>query len=230
VAESATQSAATGMSPRRLKLTLILVILAASATALLAWTQVWVQAEVGLPDSGSQVLQIDGAVAAPALTALALSGFALAGALTIAGRLIRIVLGVLEVLLGSSVFLAAYLAVQDPAQASAAAVTAATGIAGHESIQLSVLGSSVTPWPFVAMGAAVIMVVAGVLVVLTSARWPGATRKYQAVRFEQVSTAGDSGQGSLRPDDTPSPSSGAAPSDSVGDWDDLSRGEDPTAR
>ena len=215
------------MPPRRLKLVLILTILAASSLALLAWTQVWVHAEVGLPDAGTQVLEIDGAIAAPALTALALSGFALAGALTIAGRLIRIVLGALEVLLGLSVFLAAFLAVNDPSQASAAAVTAATGIAGHESIQLSVLGTMITPWPFVAMGAAVVMAASGVAVILTSARWPGPARKYQAVRFETVAS----------PDGfvPVSPLSGAAgtqpaPSDSVGDWDDLSRGEDPTAR
>lgn len=217
------------MSPRRLKLVLILTVLGASSLALLAWTQVWVHAEVGLPDAGTQVLQIDGAIAAPALTALALAGFALAGALTIAGRLIRIVLGTLEVLLGFSVFLAAFLAVDDPAQASAAAVTAATGIAGHESIQLSVLGTFVTPWPFVAMGAAVIMAATGAAVVLTSARWPGPTRKYQAVRFEPVA-APDGAAAAAPATDAPAAPATSAPSDSVGDWDDLSRGEDPTAR
>ena len=210
------------MPARRLKLVLILVILGSSSLALLAWTQVWVQAEVGLPDAGTQVLQIDGAIAAPALTALALAGFALAVALTIAGRLIRIVLGALQVLLGFSVFLAALLAVNDPADASAAAVTAATGIAGHESIQLSVLATVITAWPYVAMGAAIIMAAAGVAVVVTSGRWPGPTRKYQAVRFEQVASA-DGGQSLAAPTEP-------APSDSVGDWDDLSRGDDPTAR
>ena len=223
------------MPARRLKLVLILAVLGASSLALLAWTQVWVQAEVGLPDAGTQVLQIDGAIAAPALTALALSGFALAAALTIAGRLIRIVLGVLEALLGFSVFLAAFLAVRDPTDASAAAVTAATGIAGHESIQLSVLGTVITAWPFVAMGAAIVMAAAGVAVIVTSGRWPGPTRKYQAVRFESITPTGTT------PTDSPvtgmerAGSITTAPiepasSGSVGDWDDLSRGEDPTAR
>ncbi|WP_104082614.1 Trp biosynthesis-associated membrane protein [Cryobacterium sp. Y11] len=213
------------MSPRRLKLVLILLVLGSSALALLAWTRVWVQAEVGLPDAGTQVLQIDGAIAAPALTALALSGFALAAALTIAGRLIRIVLGALQVLLGFSVFLSALLAVKDPSDASAAAVTAATGIAGHESIQLSVLGTAITPWPYVAMGAAVIMAAAGVAIIVTSGRWPGPTRKYQAVRFEPVDTETDAAPATSTPT-----AAEVAPSDSVGDWDDLSRGEDPTAR
>lgn len=218
------------MSPRRLKLVLILAILGASALALLAWTQVWIHAEVGLPDAGTQVLNIDGAIAAPALTALALSGFALAGALTIAGRLIRFVLGALEVLLGLSVFLAAFLAVADPSQASAAAVTAATGIAGHESIQLSVLGTIVTPWPFVAMGAAVVMAMTGVAVILTSARWPGPTTKYQAMRFEAVASSDGSSPTALISSEGAVETTPPAPTDSVGDWDDLSRGEDPTAR
>ncbi|MCY7403300.1 MAG: Trp biosynthesis-associated membrane protein [Cryobacterium sp.] len=218
------------MSPRRLKLVLILTILGASALALLAWTQVWVHAEVGLPNAGTQVLEIDGAIAAPALTALALSGFALAGALTIAGRVIRFVLGTLEVLLGLSVFLAAFLAVDDPSQASAAGVTAATGIAGHESIQLSVLGTVVTPWPFVAMGAAAIMAATGVAVILTSARWPGPTRKYQAARYEPVVSPHDASPAAVPTGDALLPAPEHVSSDSVGDWDDLSRGEDPTAR
>jgi hypothetical protein len=218
------------MSPRRLKLVLILTVLAASSLALLAWTQVWVHAEVGLPDAGTQVLKIDGAIAAPALTALALAGFALASALTIAGRLIRVVLGALEVLLGFSVFLAAFLAIDDPSQASAAAVTAATGIAGHESIQLSVLGTIVTPWPFVALGAAVIMAATGVAVIVTSARWPGPTRKYQAVRFETVASSDGAVPASSRNSEAGVGSTEPVPQDSVGDWDDLSRGQDPTAR
>ncbi len=218
------------MSPRRLKLALIVAILVASALALLSWTQVWIQAEVGLPDAGTQILQVDGAIAAPALTALALSGFALAGALTIAGRLIRIVLGALEALLGFSVFVAAYLAVTDPAQASGAAVTAATGIAGHESIQLSVLGTSLTAWPFVAMLAAGLMAATGVLVIVTSGRWPGPTKKYQAVRFEAETVPASSGPKQPKTAQNPANAADLPATDSVGDWDDLSRGDDPTAR
>src|SRR5680860_1330372 len=96
-------------SPRRLKLVFILLVLVASILALLAWTQVWVYAVVAATDADSLTLAVDGADAAPAVTALALAGFALGGALTIAGRGIRVVLGVLEILLAVSVFLSAYL-------------------------------------------------------------------------------------------------------------------------
>jgi hypothetical protein len=80
------------------------------------------------------------------------------------------------------------------------------------------------------MAAAGIMAATGVAVVLTSARWPGPTRKYQAVRFEPVASPDGSVPASTLSGGAPADSTEPSPSDSVGDWDDLSRGEDPTAR
>src|SRR5665647_2348429 len=122
------------MTGRRLKLTLILGVLLASGLALLAWTQVWINADVAMLGAVQRHLPVPGSTASPALSALALAGLALGGARTIAGPVIRVVLGLLEVLLGVSVFLAAFAAVSDPAAASAGAVTKATGIAGKNSI------------------------------------------------------------------------------------------------
>jgi len=198
---------------RRIKLLFILTVLLASTLALLAWTQVWVHAEVMPTGAAQQNLDVTGTTAAPGLTALALAGFALAGALTIAGRIIRVVLGVLEVLLGVSVFLSAFIAVSNPALASATDVTAATGIAGRESVLAAVTGASATPWPFLALAAAVVMVLTGIAIVASSKRWPGPTRRHQATRFEPVSST-----------DAAAERTG----DAVGDWDELSRGQDPT--
>jgi uncharacterized membrane protein (TIGR02234 family) len=173
-----------------------------------------------------QELQVTGSTAAPALTALALAGLALGGALAIAGPVIRVVLGLLEVLLGVSVSLAAVLAISNPAAASAAAVTAATGIAGRNSAAGTVTDSALTAWPFVAAGAGVLMVVAGVLVVGTARRWPGPTNRYQATRFEPVDGARtEGGTRTAASSDT----GARGTNDAVGDWDDLSRGDDPTA-
>ncbi|TDW28606.1 Trp biosynthesis-associated membrane protein [Cryobacterium psychrophilum] len=199
--------------PRRVKLIFILLVLVASTLALLAWTQVWVNAVVAETGVDALTLAVDGSDAAPAVTALALAGFALGGALTIAGRSIRVVLGVLEILLAVSVFLSAYLVLGNPALASAPAVTAATGIAGTESILAAVASASVTPWPYVALAASVIMFVTGAGIIATASRWPGPTTRYQTTRL--VPAAG-------------SPTGGSEP-DAVVDWDDLSRGEDPTA-
>lgn len=216
-------------NPRRLKLALIVIVLLASTLALFAWTQVWVHAQVIPMGSGQKNLDVTGSTAAPALTALALAGFALAGALTIAGRIIRVVLGILEVLLGVSVFISAFMAVSDPALASSSAVTAATGIAGSESIRVGVVDASTTPWPFLALAAAVVMVIAGIAIVVSARRWPGPTARYQGARFEPVASP-----------DAPGPAAGRAAGpearpathpagDPVGDWDELSRGQDPTA-
>ncbi|MDH6236895.1 Trp biosynthesis-associated membrane protein [Cryobacterium sp. CG_9.6] len=204
-------------TPRKLKLNFILVVLAASGLALLAWTQVWVYSVVAGSGADPLTLAVDGSEASPAVTALALAGFALAGALTIAGRVIRVVLGALEILLGVSVFLAAYLVLDNPALASAPAVTKATGVAGTESILAAVTSASVTPWPWVALAASVLMGATGLGIVLTASRWPGPTTKYQTTRL--VAAAGTSAA---------APASSGEP-DAVVDWDDLSRGQDPTA-
>jgi Tryptophan-associated transmembrane protein (Trp_oprn_chp) len=250
--DTAATAAAAG---RRVKLILIVTVIVASALALLAWTQSWVDVTIVLQGTATSHLDVTGSTAAPALTALALAGLALAGALTIAGPVIRVVLGVLEVLLGASVFIAALSAVIDPARASAAAVTAATGIAGHESIQVTVAGAALSGWPYLALAAACVMAAAGVAVLLTQHRWPGPTTRYQAVRLAPVEASGpgaaadpgasppdaarsNASTAAARPDDagplddsprSDSPRSDSPLSDSVGDWDDLSRGEDPTA-
>jgi uncharacterized membrane protein (TIGR02234 family) len=221
------------MTGHRIKLVLIVTVLLASALALLAWTQTWIQADVGAQGGAVHHLDVTGSQAAPALTALALAGLALAGALTIAGIVIRVVLGILEVLLGVSVFLASLSAVVDPVGASASAVTAVTGIAGPESLKASVDQASLSGWPYLALGASCLMALAGVLVVVTARHWPGPTARYQAVRLAPVS-----GHGAVKSkadgtaDETGRATTGAAPGtangDSVGDWDDLSRGNDPT--
>jgi len=205
-------------SPRRFKLRFILVVLAASTLALLAWTQVWVNTAVIGTGAEKLLLAIDGSAASPAITALALAGFALAGALTIAGRVVRVVLGVLESLIGVSVFLASFQVLVDPALASASEVTKATGIAGTESILAVVSESTATPWPYVAVAASVIMVLAGLGISVTAGRWAGATTKYQTTRMEPA--AGAASRSGAERESTP---------DAVVDWDDLSRGQDPTA-
>ncbi|KFF60594.1 hypothetical protein JF66_03165 [Cryobacterium sp. MLB-32] len=202
------------MSPRRVKLTLILAVLGASMLALLAWTQVWVNATVSTSGTDSLALAVDGSEASPAITALALAGFALAGALTIAGRIIRLVLGALEILIGVSVFLATYQVINAPALASSSAVTKATGIAGTESILAVVADASATPWPYLALVASFLMLLAGVGIIITAGRWPGPTSRYQTTRLAPA--GGEMGNRDHAPDP-------------VVDWDDLSRGEDPTA-
>jgi len=202
------------MSLTRIKPMLVLAVIAASGIALLAWTQLWATVRLAADGTTQQVLDVTGSIAAPGLTALALAGLALAGALTIAGVVIRIILGLLEVLLGVSVVLSASLALFDPVGASAAAVTTATGIAGAESTRAAVSGAELTLWPYLALAAGVLMVLIGLLICVTARRWPGPTTRYETTRFEPVT---DAATGQTRP------------RDAVDDWDGLTRGDDPTA-
>jgi uncharacterized membrane protein (TIGR02234 family) len=207
-------------NPKRLKLGAILGVLAASTLALVAWSQTWGTVTGSVPGGAEQQIVVTGAEAAPAVTALALAGFALAGALTIAGPIIRIVLGILQLLLGFSVGLAAWLALTDFAAASASAIVAATGLAGR-SAQDSVTDPILTVWPWVALGAAVLMFLAGLVVILTSRSWPGSGSRSRS-RFEPVTGTGSATTGSPAPD--------ADATDSAVDaWDGLTRGNDPTA-
>lgn len=190
------------MSPSRLKVSLLLAGLAASGLVLVSWTQPWFLLEV----AGGTPVTVTGETAAGALSALALAGLALGAALAIAWPVFRVVLGVLEVSIGGLVILSAVLALTDPVSASNAAITQATGVSGETSVRSLVDSVVVTAWPALTLVLGIVLVALGLLVAATSRRWPASSRKYQAARFENAD-----GERS-----------------SVGDWDSLSEGRDPT--
>ncbi|WP_353814179.1 Trp biosynthesis-associated membrane protein [Agromyces sp. SYSU T00266] len=198
---------------RRVKLGAIVGILVGSGVALLAWSQAWYAATLvdGATSGSAATLQVGGQAAAPALSALALAGLALAGALTIAGPVIRVVLGVLAAVLGACVVLAASLAIADPVAAVSSAVADATGVAGAGPTAALVADVVATPWPAVAVVGGAIVVLAGLGVVATARAWPTSRRHGGGVRV-----AADDGAAV--------PASDRA----VDAWDDLSRGDDPT--
>lgn len=192
------------MTPQRLRLSLLLSSAALSALTLLAWTQQWFV--VVLVDG--QRLPVDGQIAAAGLSALALAGLALVGALTIAGPVFRVVLGSVQLFLGATVLYSAVLVVIDPVAASAATISEATGIAGSESVAAVVASVEQSAWPWVTLVVGALIVIAGIGILATRRRWPVSSRKYQAVGLE--------------------PTDGER--SSVDDWDALSDGGDPTSR
>jgi hypothetical protein len=189
------------VSARRLKLVLLLSGLLLSALVFAGWTQEWFA--VTLVDGPT--LSVAGDVAAPALSALALTCLVLLGALSIAGPVFRVVLGVLQVLLGGTMVLSGVLALVNPVAASSASITDATGIAGDAPVAALVASIAMTAWPVLSTIAAALLALLGVAVVVTARRWPGSGRKYSAVR---LSPGGERS--------------------AVDDWDALSSGEDPT--
>ncbi|MBF4634126.1 Trp biosynthesis-associated membrane protein [Agreia pratensis] len=227
----------------RLKGLMILGVLAVSGLVFLAWSQSWGSLSVTSDGGSSRILDVPGATAAPALAALGLAGLASAAALAIAGPVIRIVLGILQVLLGASIVLSGTGPLIDPVSAGSPVVTAATGVAGTESIRTIARSEAVTAWPVVAILLGALLALLGVAVAVTTTRWPVSGRRYQAVRF-----ASEDGRvleadelldldGSAGSADAPSPDADESPDDaavrrkaaSVDNWDSLSRGTDPTA-
>jgi len=194
------------MTASRIRLASLLAPGLLGALALLAWTQPWV--EIVLP--GTAPFSVAGDIAAPALPALALAMLALVAALSLAGRVFRIVLGVLLSVLGTAIVTSGALAVADPVQSAAPAVTEFTGVEGPTSIASLVESAGLTVWPGVAVAVGALAVVVGFLVALLSGRWPERTRRYDAVRLEQPDVAG------------------SPPHDRFDDWDALSDGRDPT--
>jgi hypothetical protein len=187
---------------RGLRLRTILGIAVLAGLALLTTTQPWWTVHLA-----AKSIPVVGSVAGGALSALSLSELALAAALAIAGPFFRVILAVLEMVIGATVVLTSVVSLAAPDKASEDLVSHATGIAGSESIAALIKSVTFTPWGYVAVVVGAATILAGVFLLVTFRRWPVASRKYSAVR--------------LQPAD--------GPRDAVIDWDTLSEGEDPTA-
>ncbi|CAN7277323.1 Trp biosynthesis-associated membrane protein [Microbacterium sp. LjRoot45] len=193
---------------RRLRSLSVLTILVAGAVALIASTQTWL--DVTLRGTTNAPLAVAGAAAVPLLAPLSLAALALALALSIVGRILRYVFGGLAIAIGASLAVAAVrILVEQPVDAVAGAVTEATGLAGAETVRALVAEITSTPWPLITVVAAIALAAGGVATVVTAHRWPGAGRRYRT--------------------ETSDVAAGSRPHDAIDSWDDLSRGDDPTA-
>lgn len=193
---------------RQLRSLSVLTILVAGALALIASTQTWL--DVTLRGTTNAPLAVAGADAVPLLAPLSLAALALALALSIVGRILRYVFGGIAIAIGASLAVAAVrILVEQPVDAVAGAVTEATGLAGAETVRALVAEIASTPWPLVTVVAAIALAAGGVATVATAHRWPGAGRRYRT--------------------ETSDVAAGSRPHDAIDSWDDLSRGDDPTA-
>lgn len=194
---------------RRARSTAVLAMLLAGAIGVIASTQTWI--DVTLDDGAQQTLAVPGSEALPVLTPLSLAALALGAALSIVGPVLRYVFGVLGVLIAVLVGVGAVqLLIATPVSATAATVTDATGISGTDAVAALVTDLSLTPWPALTLVAQLLLAAAAVFTVVTARRWvSGASRKYR--------TATEAGAETGRPHDA------------IDSWDDLSRGDDPTA-
>lgn len=201
---------------RRARLLSVVAVVLCGAVGVIASTQTWLT--VVLADGAHHVLDVPGASAVPVLAPLSLAVLALGGALAIVGRVLRYVFGALATVIGVILaWLTGRIVFEQPVSAVAAIVTETTGIAGEASVGKLIAGIGVTAWPAITLVTWALLVAAGVFVLATAHAWAGTGRRYRT--DETSRTAQTSG---ARPYD-------AAGSRSIDDWDDLSRGEDPTA-
>jgi hypothetical protein len=173
-------------------------VLVASGVLLAAANATWLT--VGVRDAPDAVA-IAGSDAAPALSGIALAAVACVGALSIAPRVLRWVLAGVLTLLGVAAVLVPLPILADPPSGAERTVSGVTGISGSEAVRALITSVDVTPWPVVAVVAAVAIVAAAIGIAVTARSWPATGRRYEG------------------PDGAPS----ADP------WDALTQGSDPTS-
>ncbi|GGM50494.1 Trp biosynthesis-associated membrane protein [Microbacterium saperdae] len=180
--------------------------LLAGAIGIISSTQTWVTVERA--DAGEAIL-VPGASALVLLAPLSLAVLALGAALSIAGRPVRLVFGVLAgvcaVFLGWSTL---QLLISVPESAIGPTVTEVTGLAGSTALGDVVQSAVPTAWPVIALFGWVILLLASLLVLFTWRKWKVGGRRYRTATADGPAHDG--------------------PVDAIDSWDDLSRGTDPT--
>ncbi|MFD4960764.1 Trp biosynthesis-associated membrane protein [Microbacterium sp. NPDC058389] len=201
---------------RRARLLSVVGIVLCGAIGVISSTQTWLTVE--LADGAHHTLEVPGASAVPVLAPLSLAVLALGAALSIVGLVLRYLFGALAILIGGTLaWLTARVAFEHPVSAVASVVTESTGIAGEKSVAQLIATITASGWPVVTLVVWVVLIVAGVFVVTTARGWSGTGRRYRTE--DSARSAAPAGP---RPHD-------AAGSHAIDDWDDLSRGQDPTA-
>ncbi|MBT2503251.1 Trp biosynthesis-associated membrane protein [Curtobacterium sp. ISL-83] len=209
------------MTPARSRPLVVVAGLAVAGIIMLAWTQTWFTVHLHAGTAVVASVAADGSKVVPQYTALAIASLALFLAMTIAGRVVRVVLAAVEVLLGVGVAWSGIAALADPIGAARGAVGAVTGVSDLGAVHRTVSSVDVTFWPVVGIAGGVLAVLLGVVVLVVQRSWPGPSRKY-------ASTPADPGTGAHAPGATSTPSAAPVERDAITDWDDLSAGTDPT--
>jgi uncharacterized membrane protein (TIGR02234 family) len=176
---------------------------------LVASGRVWVRGTAGSPVLGAVPISVSGQDAAPVVPAVALVALAGAVALLLGQVFARRVTGLLLVVAGAAVVMAAAATARAPTVGAGDAVAQVAGASGR-------LQVASTGWPWVAVLGAVLIGLAGSVAVLRARAWGTVERPVS--RFEVTPAIGRSGGGQQpRPGRDP----GAA-------WDALTAGMDPT--
>jgi uncharacterized membrane protein (TIGR02234 family) len=199
-------------SRRKVRTIALVGLLAGAVVALLASTQVWVDAALTVSGLPPIDVQATGRVVAPLVPAVALLALGGAAALLLVGGIARRVVGAVIGAMALLAIVSAARAALDPSTAVAPALAEAAGITGLPEALAPT--TDVTGWPWIATAGLLLTLGAGALAALSS-RWPDVGRRYATQDGSAESP------GAAKP--------AAARDDGVGLWDALDRGDDPTA-
>lgn len=190
----------------------VLVLMLVSASVILvSGSREWVSGSAGDAVLGASVLHGRGSDIAPGALATALVGLASAVAAATAGTVVRVIAAwsaMLAAVLGAVVIIAI---LADPG--TALGTLAATGTGRSGSVAAHGQAGS---WAWVALSATLVLGFGGLFALVGASRWNGLSSRYdppvagQTVQTSQLSSAGDPGRRREL------------------EWDQLSRGEDPT--
>lgn len=170
----------------------------------------WIHATV---ETTLQPITVDvaGSDAAPAVTALGLVAGAAAVASTLAGRVLRSIVGVVVSLSGIGAIFAVLAVTADPENAARGTVGTQTGAVGTGG------EFALTVFPWLAVVAAAGLILCGVWLVLVARN----ARKKSGQRYDREALAGNKAASSEEKVTTEH-------SDDIDAWDAFTRGEDPT--
>jgi len=218
------------------KRVVVLLLLAAGSIVLVSGSREWVAGSVDDAVLGANALQGKGADLAPGAMAAALVGLASAVAAATSGPAVRVVAAcaaLLAAVLGAAAVISVLV---DPGGALGALAAAGTGRSGTLTAHGPVGG-----WAWVALAALLVMGSGGVGALVGGRRWRGLSSRYDAPVARRSSQADTTAAQSGRPESAAQsgrpesaaqsgrPESAAQSGRPESAWDQLSRGDDPTA-
>lgn len=204
---------------KRASLTLLLIL---SVTALLGSSQNWLTFTLDTVASSNQNLSVAGNALAPLAFSLSITALAGIGALTIANRVVSVI--ILVALSAASIGIVAvtWAVMADPVGYAKAQLSAATGLAGLNSLREHVVQTEISPWVAVTLVVAIVFAATSIATLFFVRNWAVAGTRYSSrdVRGTAQDQAESSAETYAR--------SEALSDDRIQDWDALSHGEDPS--
>ncbi|MER3390128.1 MAG: Trp biosynthesis-associated membrane protein [Microcella sp.] len=210
----------------RVRLASLLLPPVLAVALFVGWAQPWVQVTL---DDGVRIAAAGDRTAA-VLPAIAVASLALTSALALASPRIRPALGALLALLGALVVAVSARAAGDPVAAASSSVTELTGVEGERSVRALVDVATLTPWPIIVAVIGGALSAAGIAIALTSRMWPRPIQRYDRPESGDAGGQRSTPERSAAPPAVDADASDRQRDQSIGDWDALSDGRDPTAR